>query len=483
MDSPPSSKISSSTGVRGSAPSRSDSIAVERLEAAYKQAQEEKKQALEQVQKLEQKLQKANTNASSSASKTGGAVGTPDYSATEYLAQMLQVAEDQGDQAAFKWAREHVSGTPGLLSPMAAIPGSPVGRMFPRGGGEDSSIHNKKLLESPSPILSDPEDAALPKVKIERRYIALYKEAATTIPYEYASATANFIVRRPYGIETTPALFNVVSPMPTPEYSRRAHVSSSASVEIAVTITADNSLMLLFGEAGVRYRTNPNGSFKEIGNTMEESYIGTVNYIDEDAMEQSYSLDEIYQEALMLRERYCATVATTAMAFKDRPKEVVVETQVVEAPPSMAPEPAAPKPPTNDMGVGTAGDIPYPPAEIAVPNSKKQEKGDASKKNAKQADKQAPPPPDEEEAGASGDVLALFIGMIFQSIFGFIWWIFIGLPISTIKTSIVFVATFFVLSMLYLNMMQEHNAHLIASSTSLMGTTSEYYFTNAPGIL
>ena len=64
-------------------------------------------QALEQVQKMEEQIQKANDTPKTKIDTSN--MNHPNHSATEYFTQMLQVAEDQGNQAAFKWARAHIS--------------------------------------------------------------------------------------------------------------------------------------------------------------------------------------------------------------------------------------------------------------------------------------------------------------------------------------------------------------------------------------
>ena len=176
-----------------------------------------------------------------------------------------------------------------------------------------------------------PDEPNEPMVQVERKLLTHFRQAAECIPFEYQSNLATFVIRRPYGIPTTPALFELVSPMTFEVYAKRAHVSSLSTLQVSVTISADHSVLLLFDTAGVRYRTNPFGDFKVVPNVDDlDRPLGTVSYIDADANEKDYSLDEILEEALLVREQYCSTMISTAFGFQQRPVEtVVVEREVV----------------------------------------------------------------------------------------------------------------------------------------------------------
>jgi hypothetical protein len=81
-------------------------------------------------------------------------------------------------------------------------------------------------------------------------------------------------------LPTTPALFELHSPK-------------------KVTISWDHAVLLLVSTAGVRYRTTPLGDFK--------GYSSTVSYIDADANEKDYFLEEQY---------YLTMIGTAALGFQ-----------------------------------------------------------------------------------------------------------------------------------------------------------------------
>merc|ERR1711865_848959 len=97
--------------------------------------------------------------------------------------------------------------------------------------------------------------------------------------------------------------------------------SAKSSIEVVAIIKADNSPLLLFGTAGVRYNANHNSNeWTHINNvdTDLDRPLGYITYIDENAMEREYSLDEILEEALLVREQYCGTVTSTALGSDGR---------------------------------------------------------------------------------------------------------------------------------------------------------------------
>ncbi len=165
-----------------------------------------------------------------------------------------------------------------------------------------------------------------------------------------------------------------------------------------------------------------------------------------------------------VRDQYCRSITSTALGFKDRPP---------------APAPAAPlvvveeKPMTSEIAVDTS-DIPYdppPPVEsVQVVEQKVSTEAPTTSK---------PKTPQPQEESGSGDVLAIFLGMIFKSIWNLIYWVLIGLPLSIVRSSIVSVFVIVILSMVYLHLLEyHHNGHAL----SLVATTG-YHSNAAIGIL
>mmetsp|Transcript_3549 Transcript_3549/g.7266 ORF Transcript_3549/g.7266 Transcript_3549/m.7266 type:complete len:395 (-) Transcript_3549:241-1425(-) len=106
----------------------------------------------------------------------------------------------------------------------------------------------------------------------ERRLLRSFRQAAKYVPFEFSSDLATYTVQRPYGIPTNPQLFDLVSCQRrgrgntnsnadrAASYAKRAHVSDKTTLEVAVVVKADNTPALIFGVAGIRYRTNGSSS-------------------------------------------------------------------------------------------------------------------------------------------------------------------------------------------------------------------------------
>lgn len=318
-----------------------------------------------------------------------------------------------------------------------------------------------------------PKNAQHP-LELERQHIIHFRDAASCIPFEYASEFGNFVVRRPYGMETADKMFQFCKGMPLQEYRRKAHISDLTTLEVAVEITADQSLLLLHGTAGIRY-FNKNGNKKDIPNVDElDRPLGTISYIDAQANEKDYSLDEILEQALLVREQYCSTMMSTAMGLKDRPPPSAPTDEVPNSPPPGV------QPSTSDVGIGT-DPTEFPPESLNVPSTSKdaaaKTKGsalitpeDVTAKKGKTTQ--------EDHRSSSGDVLAIFLGIIFKGLFGVIHWFFIALPVKIVTTSLIAFGSFCVLGMTYLYLLEDHNL------TVLNGTgQASLYYTNAPGVL
>jgi hypothetical protein len=163
------------------------------------------------------------------------------------------------------------------------------------------------------------QDDALSLTEMERKYHDYFIEAAHNIPHEYSTELATFTVRRPDGLATHSRLFSECSLVEPDQYARRVHISSVASIELAVTIHADGTLSLLHDNAGVRFKTLADGVWKEHANVDElDRPLGNVSYIDTHANEKDYSLDQVLEEALLTRELYGSSMMNAALAFKER---------------------------------------------------------------------------------------------------------------------------------------------------------------------
>tara|TARA_B110001450_G_C17508583_1_gene435408 strand:- start:34 stop:858 length:825 start_codon:yes stop_codon:yes gene_type:complete len=274
-------------------------------------------------------------------------------------------------------------------------------------------------------------------------------------------------------------LFEYVKPpqQPLDAYSRVAHVSAKSSIEVVAIIKADNSPLLLFGTAGVRYNTNHNSNeWTHINNvdTDLDRPLGYITYIDENAMEREYSLDEILEEALLVREQYCGTVTSTALGFdgrgpvqaEQRPLQPVQIPGGIEKAPSrdIAVE-------TDERGIGT---------DAPPPSQYQEEQGGSPSTGEKIADDQ----------GASSDVLIVFIGMMGTLLLKLLLGIVIGIPLRIVRALIVFTAAYIIIQIVHMHYADGYNQWLLhlyndpaIPSTSFVLTDLVYYTNREPGVM
>ena len=443
------------------------SAASARLEEELKKTEAERNEAFSKIKELEDKL--TNMVKTTIAQKTKQ---TPVQDMAS-VQEIMELYKTQGEEAAMQYAEDKLKHQPkqqqtGFLTPL---------RSTPKNGSKIS-----QRIATPHPNRGLVKGKVQPTDEdLERRFINTFREAVNFCPHEfYGSTSADgqqscvFFVRRPYGFQEQNDIFELVSPNNFEAYSKRAHVGDPTTIEVAVGIPFDDSVLCLSGRMGVRYRITPNGPFESKPNVQEP--LGSISYIDESANEQEYSLDQILQEALSVREQYCASMMTTALGFERR------------KPPKAIPEfgeqgSVATKPETAEIGVDTSDmDIPN---EIALGDKGKDDTKDKAEKKEKKAKEESKPKPaDPEELPGAGDVVISFIGIVVRSIFGFIFWIFIGLPIATIRTSLTVILASAILGMLYLYALQYHHEALLEGGDSFYYSSSSSYHTNiAPGIL
>ena len=270
---------------------------------------------------------------------------------------------------------------------------------------------------------------------MERQNHAFFIEASKSIPYEYETELATYCVRRPYGLENAPELFERCSLTEKDRYGRRAHVSNSASIEVVATILPDDSYMLLSGKSHVRIYNQFEGLWKEYTVDSMDRPLGHVSYIDNAAQEKEYSLDEIYEAALLTRDHYCSTLYSTALMLKERPASVA-SPAVASARSSSVPQ----KSPTSEIGVNTDELVleqPPPP-----PSQQQQQQ---------QQQQQSPHPVgDEGLESSSADLTSSLLGMIFGSILALIWTIVFKIPMAMLRTTIVLMGSTLIISFLFM---------------------------------
>jgi hypothetical protein len=134
--------------------------------------------------------------------------------------------------------------------------------------------------------------------------------AAHCLPVHYPSSSADVWIRRPYASGDEPSTHPIKWENDyNDDYVGCAHVWQPSSIQLAISIAADSSTLVLYDESGVKHYNHAGKLTLDIPdvNRYEKGPLSTAT--------MSYSLDEIYEQAWLLREHYCKTVigiATTA---------------------------------------------------------------------------------------------------------------------------------------------------------------------------
>jgi len=216
-------------------------------------------------------------------------------------------------------------------------------------------------------------------------------------------------------------------------------MKKKSSIKVVAVLKADNSPFLLFDTAGIRYKTNPYSTdpFVHIENVDldVDRPLGHITYMDEQTgMEREYSLDEILEEALLIREQYCGTLTSTALGLdrlrgEDGPS--VVQQQQQQHPVQEVQIPG------GDLDLQKASS-----KDVGVETDEKGMIGPDTSSPPEQQQNQQKPPPGTEEAEAeddagSSDVLVVFIGMMFSAFFKLLFGLFVSLPLRVVRSIVV----------------------------------------------
>lgn len=116
------------------------------------------------------------------------------------------------------------------------------------------------------------------------------KEAATSIPFEYTSTLATYIVRRPHTPEDDELWITAGTQSPE-AYQATVNSNKSSTLEVAARITADGSILTLSGVSTARHQNHATKQWRVFENVDDmDKPLGCVMYIDSDASEKEYWL-------------------------------------------------------------------------------------------------------------------------------------------------------------------------------------------------
>lgn len=270
-----------------------------------KQVHQEKEDAFRQVVRLREQIQKLQKHHDFESQKERTA---------QELQHLVEIADRNGDRAALKWAREQATATKSTTKgPFSKTPLSGHGRAASPSrramtGAIGPGVRKRVSTPHPKRVNSDTSNGEESK---------LLAKATETNPDEFDSDVATYHVRRPYVLSANDDFWNEVGELSNEEYQATADVGKPASLEIAAKIKVDGSILLLSGLCTVRHKKPRSTKWKIFEDVDDmDKPLGSVMFIDGQANEGEYWLDEIYEEAMSTRDTYCSSLLATASALK-----------------------------------------------------------------------------------------------------------------------------------------------------------------------
>jgi len=402
-----------------------------RLMSDLQRTEQEKKEALEQVNKLKSLLEQGKQHGEKSTKKDKQSLQQLSLATNSnggLLDQFKGMVSTQGESAAIAWISKQLEAQGGInkndYSPLSPgysqlSPSSGRGRMTKgedllssvippltprsrpgsraaspeRGGGGglllsqslgqamDKAVSARgKRMTTPLPKQKgghnysnerEGMDGGSTRESVEHDYLMA---AAKSIPNEYGTQLASYLVRRPYvDLEERDNTTIVTAGNNNNVWGMYSHLTSKEeylqyatafkpnSLEILVYVEADGSVFTLTGKSNARHGKLPNSmgmiNNETIATTETEEELldwavfddveemdralGRVTYIDVEGNEREYWLDSIYEEALTTRESYCMSMISAAFALKEvtgqRPNVIPMQMSMQSASPMVQP--------------------------------------------------------------------------------------------------------------------------------------------------
>lgn len=275
----------------------------------------------------------------------------------------------------------------GFFSPLSPGLATPTASTHKR----MATPHPKYSLQSTPSAANDEEDSR-----------SFFSDAVQCTPFEFTTELATYVVRRPYGKAKERELWFQTGYLNSKQYERTADVNKADSLEIVAQISADGSILSLHGSNFVRHRSG-DCEWREFGNVDELGQpLGSITYIDSDASEKDYSLDDIFYGAELARENYCISIVSMGVGLKANEEYMRGKRSVVTAPTKAAVVANPVQKQTVEVGVGTEG--------LHIPTSAPAPASASGLKNSAVSEQEQPStsPPTFEDEGS--DTVSLFVG-------------------------------------------------------------------------
>lgn len=363
----------------------------------------------------------------------------------ERASALRQVAELQDEITKIKISTSmssHVK-TVGFHSPASHLLNSP---------GINHALTFHRRAPTPFRKHRDTKSATAGAVDVPDRYALI--EAVKMIQYEYYGDGTTYVVRRPYECATEAELWFKAGQLNGKRYAHAADVVNASSLEIVVHIEADMSILLLFRDDEVRH-TMLSGVSTEYGNVGDrpmDECLGRVSYIDKEANEKEYSLDELFRYADFVRNSYCNTIISVAGSSRNQQVNLSESSPIAKNLTKTGPVMPIRSVQTSEKAVAT---------DFEAVIDRKQ--GPPQQKEAKS---NKPPLPPEEAPGVG--VIGTFIGFL-SSLF---WFVCVVLPMRVLKTTFVLTVSVVLMAHLWLYLADDNGAGAMRATA--------YAFSNRP---
>jgi hypothetical protein len=414
------------------------------------------------------------------------------------LAVLIDISQNEGAEKAIEWAKGKLKhgDLSSTTSPRNGV--RPVWQSSPsddeeeehvslrRGRASTRNSGRRKRLKSPSPIKR--------KTKEENPLLDLNiaSQAVEAVEDVYSSKLAKFIVRKPYGGNETMICTYLqdeydehVSWMQNVSmYVKNATVEQESTLEVISKVVADGSILVLHGSSNVRHGTVVMGDdghvtgydWKELGDVDRRNEpLGRVMYIDTEGNDGEYWLDSVYEEALKIREVYCKSVFSAAVALKttssngvqspecsdtQRPHVLTPEkfTSPMPSQDERLPEPKS-KPQMADACVGT-DDL------LFVATDSRQQTGARIDPNEHARTQEVEKEQMIEDTGST-DVLSSFIIFFFSAIFNLVWFVLIRMPLRIAFHGIKMILFSSIVYFSWVYLADDNGAHTIGAGINL----------------
>lgn len=394
-----------------------------RLQQQLVSLQRDKQSALSRVSQLEVEVSRLRE------SKSMGS--------TQDLTAIVALAESEGEAAAVGWARQQVEEQKvSFLSPVVNMLSSPKRKSMASspGRGIQRAPTPYKRLSPPKPRQSSPQEFS--------DQVELIMKAIEIVDHVYESENAIFTVRRPHGTATETDLWFAAGQLTNKLYEKQADIHEPTSLEVVASVKMDGSKLVVYGDAYARLQTDENEDWRNFGDVLgTDELLGTVHYIDENAEECEYSLDDLFEAANTVRYNYSTSILSTARGLKHRqpyespatgiaPTEFGSPVQVLRSP-FETPE----KPDTSDMSVQTD----------TLTDSASPKRPAGEKKPTTQPKNVQPPEPEKD---SNDDIVGQLMSMFFSFLLSSLYNLFIGIPFRILSTTFVIVMVFLLVAYL-----------------------------------